>query len=134
METFYGEQRGHLRAFARTVIEAGADLVLGHGPHVPRGFEWIDGHLVAYSLGNFATYGRFNLSGHLSTSLVLDITLDHEGKLITGTILPVRLEGEGVPVPDDERTAIDLIRSLSVEDFGDRAPRIAQDGRFVPPP
>ena len=100
---------------------------------MPRGFEWIDGHLVAYSLGNFATYGRFNLSGHLSTSLVLDVTLDHEGKLVTGTILPVRLEGEGVPVPDDERTAIDLIRSLSVEDFGDRAPRIAQDGSFAPP-
>lgn len=132
METFYGEQRGELRKFARAVIGAGADLVLGHGPHVPRGFELVDGHLVAYSLGNFATYGRFNLSGHLSTSLVLEVTLDHTGKLVSGKILPVRLEGKGVPMPDAENTAIDLIRQLSTEDFGERAPVIAKDGSFAP--
>jgi len=132
METFYGEKRGHLRAFARAVVEAGADLVIGHGPHVPRGMELIDGHLVAYSLGNFATYGRFNLSGHLSTSLVLETTLDHEGKLVGGRIFAVRLEGEGVPMPDPENTAVDLIRSLSDEDFGTASPIIAQDGTFGP--
>lgn len=131
METFYGEQRGELRKFARVVVSAGADLVLGHGPHVPRGMELVDGHLVAYSLGNFATYGRFNLSGHLSTSLILEVVLDHEGRLVQGRILPIRLEGEGIPAPDAERTAIDLVRSLSTEDFGERAPVIAQDGTFT---
>ena len=132
METFYGEQRGHLRKFARAMIAAGADMVLGHGPHVPRGMELIDGHLVAYSLGNFATYGRFNLSGHLSTSLILETTLDHEGKLVSGKILPIKLEGEGIPMPDANRTAIDLIRTLSTADFGEAAPEIAQDGTFIP--
>ena len=132
MELFYGEKRGHLRVFARRVIDAGADLVLGHGPHVPRGMEIVDGHLVAYSLGNFATYGRFSLSGHLSTSLVLEATLDHEGKLVSGKILPVRLEGEGIPMPDAENTAIDLIRSLSAEDFPETSPTIAKDGTFAP--
>ncbi|MCB9679202.1 MAG: CapA family protein [Alphaproteobacteria bacterium] len=132
METFYGEQRGHLRQFARLAIASGADMVLGHGPHVPRGMELVDGHLVIYSLGNFATYGRFNLSGHLSTSLVLEATLDHEGKLVSGKILPIRLEGEGIPMPDAEKTAIDLIRTLSTEDFGERAPVIAKDGSFAP--
>ncbi len=131
METFYGEQRGHLRAFAKTVIDAGADLVLGHGPHVPRGLQLVEGHLVAYSLGNFATYGRFNLSGHLGTSLVLEVTLDHEGKLVSGRILPVRQVGEGVPEPDPDGTAIDLVRSLSQEDFGASAPTIAKDGTFT---
>jgi hypothetical protein len=132
MEMFYGEERGHLRAFARAVIGAGADLVLGHGPHVPRGLEVVDGRLVAYSLGNFATYGRFNLSGHLSTSFVLEVVLDHEGKLVQGKILPVRLEGEGVPAPDPEAVAVDLVRSLSEEDFGQRAPVIGRDGTFAP--
>jgi hypothetical protein len=132
METFYGEQRGHLRKFARVAIDAGADLILGHGPHVPRGMELVDGHLVAYSLGNFATYGRFNLSGHLSTSLILEATLDHEGKLVSGKILPVRLEGKGIPMPDAEKTVIDLMRALSDEDFGDAAPVIAKDGTFAP--
>ncbi len=133
MEIFYGEKRGHLRVFARTVVQAGADLVLGHGPHVPRGLEVVDGRLIAYSLGNFATYGRFNLSGHLGTSLVLEATLDAEGKLVAGQILPVKQIGEGRPVPDDEGVAIDLVRSLSTEDFGARAPTIAQDGTFAPP-
>ena len=132
METFYGEQRGHLRKFARAVIEAGADIVLGHGPHVPRGLELVDGHLVAYSLGNFATYGRFSLGGHLSTSLVLEAVLSHEGQLVSGRILPVKLRGEGVPEPDDTGIAIDLIRQLSTEDFGERSPVIAKDGTLAP--
>lgn len=131
-ETFYGENRGHLRKFARDVIGAGADLVLGHGPHVPRGFELIDGHLVAYSLGNFATYGRFSLDGHLATTLVLEVVLDHEGKLVSGTILPVRLEGKGVPALDANNTATDLIRDLSTKDFGEAAPLFGQDGSFAP--
>lgn len=132
METFYGEERGHLRAFARAVIEAGADVVLGHGPHVPRGLELIDGHLVAYSLGNFATYGRFSLGGHLSTSLVLEATLGADGRLVDGKILPVRLQGEGVPAPDAANTAIGLMRELSDADFGARAPVIDDDGVFRP--
>ncbi len=131
-ETFYGENRGHLRAFAKTLVDAGADLVLGHGPHVPRGMQLIDGRLVAYSLGNFATYGRFGLDRHLATSLVLEVVLDADGKLVNGQIFPVRQEGQGVPVADPERTAVDLIRSLSSEDFGDSAPVIGQDGTFAP--
>lgn len=132
MEVFYGEQRGHLRKFARAVIGAGADLVLGHGPHVPRGLEIVDGHLVAYSMGNFATYGRFNLSGHLSTSMILETTLDHEGKLVAGKLIPVKLLGEGIPAIDPKNTAIDLVRSLSTADFGANAPTIAKDGSFAP--
>jgi hypothetical protein len=132
MELFYNEKRGHLRKFARAVVAAGADLVLGHGPHVPRGLEIVDGHLVAYSLGNFATYGRFNLSGHLGTSLVLEVELGHDGTLRGGKILPVKQLGEGIPVVDDNQTAIDLIRSLSNEDFPGTAPVIAKDGSFGP--
>ena len=33
-ETFYGENRGDLRKFTHDVIDSGADLVIGHGPHV----------------------------------------------------------------------------------------------------
>ncbi|MCA9573118.1 MAG: CapA family protein, partial [Myxococcales bacterium] len=134
MELFHEEERGHLRAFARAVVAAGADVVIGHGPHVPRGMEIVDGHLVAYSLGNFATYGRFNLSGHLGTSLVLEVVLDDAGRLVQGRILPVRQRGRGVPEPDEEGRAIALVRSLSQEDFPTTAPVIAADGSFVPRP
>ena len=130
-ETFYGEQRGDLRRFSRAVIDAGADLVIGHGPHVLRGMEIIDDRLVAYSLGNFATYARFNMDGPRSISTVLEVELDHEGRLLNGTILPVELEGEGIPKRDPQGTAIDLLRSLSHEDFPKSAPVIARDGSFV---
>ena len=49
-------------AFSHAVVDAGADLVVGHGPHVLRGMEWYKGRLIAYSLGNFAGYGVFSLA------------------------------------------------------------------------
>jgi poly-gamma-glutamate synthesis protein (capsule biosynthesis protein) len=41
------------RAFAHRVIDAGADVILGHHPHVPRGVEVYKGKVIFYSLGNF---------------------------------------------------------------------------------
>ncbi|MGH9820288.1 MAG: CapA family protein, partial [Pyrinomonadaceae bacterium] len=67
-EVFVGEKRGDVYAFAHAVIDAGADLVLGHGPHVLRAMEIYKGHLIDYSMGNFATYGMFNLKGTQSLS------------------------------------------------------------------
>jgi len=132
MEMFYGEKRGHLRVFARAMVKAGADVILGHGPHVPRGLELIDGHLVAYSLGNFATYGRFALKGPLGLSLVLDLTLDAEGRLVSGAILPTKQLGRGLPQPDETAASVALIRELSLADFPTSSPEIAADGTFAP--
>lgn len=128
METFYGEQRGHLRKFTHVVVDAGADLVLGHGPHVPRAMEVYNDRLIAYSLGNFATYGRFNLSGYLGVGLVLEVELDSQGRFVGGQILPTKQVGEGVPEPDPDHKATDLIRKLSREDFPSSGVVVAQDG------
>ncbi len=62
-ESLGAEPRGDLRRWARAVIDAGADAVIGHGPHVLRGMEFYRGRLIAYSLGNFVTYRGFNLVG-----------------------------------------------------------------------
>ena len=132
-ESFYGENRGDLRAFSRAVIDAGADVVIGHGPHVLRGMEVYKGRLVAYSLCNFATYGRFNLSGNLALCAVLEATLDREGRFVAGKVLPTRQVGEGVPMRDEEGAAIDLVRTLSAEDFGATAVQVAQDGSVKAP-
>ncbi len=48
---FLGENRGNARAFAHAMINAGASIVFGSGPHVIRGIERYRGHLIAYSLG-----------------------------------------------------------------------------------
>jgi poly-gamma-glutamate capsule biosynthesis protein CapA/YwtB (metallophosphatase superfamily) len=56
VERAFGEDRGDTRGFAHAVVDAGADLVLGSGPHVLRGVELYRGRLIAYSLGNFLGY------------------------------------------------------------------------------
>jgi hypothetical protein len=127
-EIFAGEKRGNLPLFAHSVIDAGADLVLGHGPHVLRGLEVYKGRLIAYSMGNFATYGMFNLKGPQGFAAIFEMTLDPDGKFVSGKIVPTRQEGRGGPVLDDTRAAIKKLRQLSAMDFGSSAPKIADDG------
>ena len=133
-ETFYGENRGHLRQFARVVIDAGAHAVIGHGPHVPRGLEFYKGRLIAYSLGNFATYGRFNLRGPNGLSAILELTLNGKGEYVSGKLLPTLLEGRGVPAPDPEGRSLELFRALSAEDFPLTGAVIDPDGTVRPQP
>src|SRR6188508_1523053 len=86
-ELFLGENRGDSMRFAHAVVDAGADLVVGSGPHVLRGMEWYKGRLIAYSLGNFAGYDVFSLGGPLSTSAILRVTLDGAGRFETGQLV-----------------------------------------------
>lgn len=132
-ETFLGEPRGDPRAFARAVVDAGADLVVGHGPHVVRGMEWYRGRLVAYSLGNFAGYGNFALDGVLGVSGILQATLRADGSWKRGRLLPVRLADTGTPQPDPSARAVGLVRTLSRDDFGEGAVRMDERGNIVPP-
>lgn len=132
-ETFLGENRGDLRKFARAVIDAGADLVLGHGPHVVRGLEVYRSRLIAYSLGNFATYGAFNLSGPLGLSLILEVKIAPEGAFLEGRVHAVKQEKPGGPRLDPDQTIIPLVRQLSSEDFGEAAVVVDDEGTILPP-
>jgi poly-gamma-glutamate capsule biosynthesis protein CapA/YwtB (metallophosphatase superfamily) len=132
-ELFFGEQRGNLPLFAHTVIDAGADLVLGHGPHVLRGMEIYKDRLIAYSLGNFATYGWFRLEAETALTVVLEAKLDRTGKFLGGKVHSARQEGRGIPVLDPAGVAVKKIRSLSQTDFGASAPVIADDGTITVP-
>jgi poly-gamma-glutamate capsule biosynthesis protein CapA/YwtB (metallophosphatase superfamily) len=127
-ERFLGENRGDPIRFAHAVVDAGADLVVGHGPHVLRGMEWYKGRLIAYSLGNFAGYKVFALGGPLSTSGILRVTLRGDGKFETGRLVPTHLVGGGLPEIDPGEAAHGVVRTLSREDFGARAVKISSDG------
>lgn len=123
-EIFLGADRGDVYAFAHAVVDAGADLVIGHGPHVPRGMEVYRNHLIAYSLGNFATYGAFNLKGASGLGLVLEVVLLEDGSLKGLRIHSTRQDkgtkgwSLGIPVePDPEEGARLLVEKLSREDF-----------------
>jgi poly-gamma-glutamate capsule biosynthesis protein CapA/YwtB (metallophosphatase superfamily) len=78
-EFFYGENRGNSIKFARTMIDAGADLVLGHGPHVPRAMEMYKGKLIAYSLGNFLGYRTLSTAAETGYSMILEVKLNPKG-------------------------------------------------------
>jgi poly-gamma-glutamate capsule biosynthesis protein CapA/YwtB (metallophosphatase superfamily) len=130
-EYFLGQDRGNSIAFTHGVIDAGADLVMGSGPHVLRGFQWYHGHLIAYSLGNFSGYNTFGLDSYTSVSAILHVSLSARGKFVKGSITPLRLVSPGVPQRDPDRTAISYVNSLSQEDFsGNGAVRISAAGKI----
>jgi hypothetical protein len=127
-ETFLGENRGDSRRFAHAVIDAGADLVVGSGPHVIRGLERYHGRLIAYSLGNFVGYKNFGTGGTLSLSGILSVQLRGDGAFAGGTWTSLRLDGNALPHADSSNASARLVAQLSREDFGAAAPRIASDG------
>ena len=120
-EIYGGENRGNPEAFARMAIDAGADLVIGSGPHVLRGMEMYRRRLIAYSLGNFAGYHNFGLDGALADSGVL-----HVGWPPTApSVRADQLDAAGrrrQPVPDPAGTGAALIEELSRDDLGAREP------------
>ena len=61
------------RTLAQQIIEAGADLILGHHPHVLQPIETFDRSVIAYSLGNFAWHPRYGITGDTG---VLEVVFD----------------------------------------------------------
>ncbi len=112
-EHFFGEDRGNLVKFSRTMIDNGADLILGHGPHVVRALEVYKGKLIAYSLGNFMGYRTLSTDAQLAYSLVLEVELNNRGDFISGKIIPVHINRQGVPYRDQHFRSVGLIRQLT---------------------
>ncbi len=131
-ETAFGENRGNTRGFAHAVVRAGADLVLGSGPHVVRGIERFRGRLIAYSLGNFLGYRTFSRGGVLSLSGILTVRMTAKGRPAGGRWVSVRLVGPGVPRRDRSRQSARLVRALSRQDFGRGAFPMSASGMLRP--
>ena len=132
-EWFLGENRGDPIRFSHAVIDAGADLVVGHSPHVLRGMEWYKGRLIAYSMGNFAGYGVFSLAGPLGIGGVLKVTLRADGRWVGGRLVATHMVDRGIPALDAAERAHGIVRTLSRQDFGARAVRVTPTGRLLRP-
>jgi Bacterial capsule synthesis protein PGA_cap len=117
-EYFLGQDRGNSIEFTHAMIDAGADLVMGSGPHVLRGMQWYHHHLIAYSLGNFSGYNTLGLDQYTSVSGILHVTLTATGGFVRGSITPLRLVAPGIPEHDPAGQAISFVNTLSQEDFG----------------
>jgi len=131
-EEYFGEPRGDVVRFARAMVDAGADLLIGHGPHVVRAMERYQERLIAYSLGNFATYYGISVAGIKGIAPILVTTLDGEGRFVEGRIHSTVQIRPGGPVPDERQRALHLVRGLSAADFGSSGLQFLADGRIVP--
>ncbi|MGC1211122.1 MAG: CapA family protein, partial [Micromonospora sp.] len=131
-EMFFGENRGDPIRFSHAVIDAGADLVVGHGPHVLRGMEFYQGRLIAYSLGNFAAGGKMlNSSGRLGWGGVLKVSVKPDGTFVDGTFTSTYLNGVGRPTMDPDDRGLKLVRQVSRADFPETGARLDAAGRIT---
>ncbi|WP_088243012.1 CapA family protein [Calothrix rhizosoleniae] len=130
-EYFYGENRGNSIKFARTMIDAGADLILGHGPHVPRAMEIYQDKLIAYSLGNFLGYRTLSTRAQAGYSMILEVKLNQWGNLVGGKIIPVRMTRRGTPYIDQYFRTVGLLRYLNRKAFPHKQLKINRLGEIV---
>ena len=117
-EIFHGEDRGNVYEFAHFAIDNGADIIFGQGPHVTRAVELYKNKFISYSGGNFATFGKINISGSMGIAPIFKIRIDNKGDFISGEIIPVRQTYKSLgPFIDSEKLAIKKIISLNKSDF-----------------
>lgn len=131
-EFYFGENRGDVIKSAHTAIDAGADLVLGSGPHVLRGMEIYHNKLIAYSLGNFYATHDLNTKEILGTSGILFAQIKKsDGLFNKGLFLSTQLDDSGIPFIDESDAGLTAIQSLSTDDFPNTSPIIQGDGVII---
>jgi poly-gamma-glutamate capsule biosynthesis protein CapA/YwtB (metallophosphatase superfamily) len=96
---------------AHAAIDSGADLVIGHHPHVLQGFETYKGRLIAYSLGDLV-FDHYSIA--TGQTVLVDAVLTARG--VTATLLPVYVSSSGVPSVQHgaaARTILELVKQYS---------------------
>lgn len=127
-ELYYGENRGDVYKFAHTLVDAGADIIFGHGPHVTRAIEVYKDRFIAYSLGNFCTYGGINVAGINGLAPIIKVYTDMNGRFIKGEITPTYQTYRGPVRIDREKRVIYKLRELSKKDFPESPVSIDENG------
>jgi poly-gamma-glutamate capsule biosynthesis protein CapA/YwtB (metallophosphatase superfamily) len=113
-EQFMGENRGNTVAFSRAMIDAGADLVVGHGPHVLRAAECYQGKPIVYSLGNFVGVGGLSAKNFAAVSALLEITVTVDGTLQHINLVPLRFNEQKLPQIDPQDFGTHLVNYLGI--------------------
>jgi len=130
-EFYLGENRGNPYSFSRKVIDAGADVVFGHGPHVTRALDMYKDRFIIYSLGNFATYGRFNLKGVNGIAPIIKVYTNKKGEFQSAKIIPIKQTGKGGPRLDSEKAVITELINLTNADIPNCPLLIKEDGSVI---
>jgi len=131
-DEFYLEQnRGNVYIFAHKAIEAGGDIILGHGPHVTRAVEIYNDRLIVYSMGNFATF-HFVRHGPYGMAPIFKIFTDKTGKFEKAQIISVKPTVLG-PEYDSTFAALKKIQQLTKADFPEKTNIIIGDDGWILP-
>lgn len=117
VETFLGENRGNVYEFAHKMIDAGADVILGHGPHVSRAIEIYKDRFISYSMGNFCTYDRVNIQGVNGLAPIFKIQINKQGEFLKGELISTYQEKYKPVRIDEQKRALKVIRNLTKNDF-----------------
>jgi poly-gamma-glutamate capsule biosynthesis protein CapA/YwtB (metallophosphatase superfamily) len=127
-EVYHGEDRGDVYEFAHTLIDAGADIIFGHGPHVTRAVEVYKNRFIAYSMGNFCTYGGINVAGINGLAPIVKVFADSTGAFLKAEITPTyQIYRDRVKI-DSTKRVIKKIQELSKKDFPQSPVRIDDNG------
>ncbi len=135
-ENFLGQNRGNVYEFAHRAIDAGADIVLGHGPHVTRAVEIYKNKFIAYSMGNFATYSNVNIKGVNGLAPIFRVSMETQsGNFISAEVIStyqIKPPNKGPHIDADKRV-LKVIQNLTKEDIYDNMPRISDEGIILAP-
>lgn len=130
-ETFIGENRGNVHEFAHSMIDAGADILLGHGPHVTRAIEIYKERFITYSMGNFCTYDRVNISGINGLAPIYKIYTDTRGKFLKAELISTnQVKYQPVHI-DKEKRVLKIVKELTRRDFPEMDNIISIDNEGV---
>ena len=126
-ELFHGENRGNVYQFAHQMIDAGADILLGHGPHHTRGVEVYKNRFISYSMGNFCTYGM-NITGVNGLAPIVKVFTTPKGVFLQAHITSTDQSARTKVKIDVERRVLQRIQQLTREDFPETNLTISDDG------
>lgn len=116
-EMYLNENRGDVYKFSHSLIDVGADIVIGHGPHITRAVEVYQDRFIAYSLGNFNTYGAFNVRGLNGIAPIINVTMQKDGKFVSADVVSIYQTKEHGLRIDKQNRAFGELKRLTELDF-----------------
>ncbi|WP_273228209.1 CapA family protein [Geosporobacter ferrireducens] len=113
------------RTLARLAVDSGADLILGHHPHVLQGIEQYQGKLIFYSLGNFVFDRQVPYGTDETVMLRVKIS---KGQWQEATLIPVKII-DCQPTPVDDADGERILKRLQKYSEGYNSTMVIRDGK-----
>ena len=133
-ETYLGENRGNEVAFGHAVVNAGADLVIGHGPHVLRAMEWYHGRVDRLQPRELPRQRHaLDLGAGQCQRGAPGAACAATARGSAGRSSPCVSSRRACRSPNLAKGALSVVRTLSREDLGARAMGVSASGALRPP-